>query len=129
MSNTHEALKLADWLAGMVCIHPQSSEDDPGGYATEYDQKVDEGRLTILAQHALIVQMAEHADPDASECESCVGQGWYWQEHQVAERATDVQTFKTDCEACSGIGFVGPDAEFKRALAAATQYLTRGPKP
>ena len=59
MSNTHEALKLADWLAGMVCIHPQVSEDDPGGYATEYDQKVDEGAATIRTQHALIVQMAE----------------------------------------------------------------------
>lgn len=109
----HEALELAYQFRS----HPASRGIDDIEEAGEY----------LLAQHALIVQMAEHADPDASECESCAGQGWYWQEHQVAERATDIQTFKTDCEACAGIGFVGPDAEFKRALAAATQYL-KGPK-
>lgn len=59
MTTQHKALELADWLAGMVCIHPQVSEDDLGGYATECDQKVDEGAATVRAQHALIVQMRE----------------------------------------------------------------------
>lgn len=96
----HEALRIAD--------HP----------GTSYS-----AAAMLRTQHALIVQMAEHADPDASECESCVGNGWYWKECQVGERSTDVQTLKTDCEACAGIGYIGPDAEFKRALTAADDYL------
>lgn len=67
MSTQHKALELADWLEGMVCIYPQQSEDEPGGYATEYDQKVDEAVLKIRAQHALIVQMQEAL----RECLNC----------------------------------------------------------
>jgi hypothetical protein len=116
MSKPHEAIVAADFIEHSVAC---------GG--TEWNRKTLEAAAILRRQHALIVQMVEHADPDATECDECAGAGWYWKECQVAERVTDVQSFKTDCEACAGVGFIGPDAEFKRALTAATDYL-KGPQ-
>jgi len=42
-----EAERLADWLQANVNIYPQVSEDEPGGYATEFDQKVDEAAALL----------------------------------------------------------------------------------
>ena len=38
------------------------------------------------------------------ECEECAGKGWNWEYQQVAERKSDVQEFKIDCEVCDGTG-------------------------
>lgn len=55
----------------------------------------------------------EALDLDAWECEQCSGNGWYWKEFQVAERKSDTQELRQDCEVCGGIGYLGPDAEAK----------------
>lgn len=38
-------------------------------------------------------------------CDECNGSGHVLVKHQVAERKTDVQEFKEECEACEGRGF------------------------
>lgn len=38
-------------------------------------------------------------------CDECNGSGHVFVKHQVAERKTDVQEFKEECEACEGRGF------------------------
>lgn len=38
-------------------------------------------------------------------CDECNGSGHVFVKHQVAERKTDVQEFKEDCECCEGRGF------------------------
>lgn len=55
--------------------------------------------------------MSNDIELDAWKCNGCNGDGWYWQEHQVAERKTDTQTLKTHCDECGGLGYCGPDAE------------------
>ena len=39
------------------------------------------------------------------ECDVCCGKGWNWEEHQVAERKSDVQTLKIHCDKCEGTGY------------------------
>lgn len=39
-------------------------------------------------------------------CHKCDGSGHVYVKHQVAERKTDVQEFKEECECCQGRGFV-----------------------
>ena len=46
------ALRLAGWLQAAVQIYPQRSEDDPGGYATEVDQVMDEAAAELRRLHA-----------------------------------------------------------------------------
>lgn len=38
-------------------------------------------------------------------CDNCNGSGYVFVERQVAERKTDVQEFKEECECCEGRGF------------------------
>lgn len=52
-------------------------------------------------------QRADDLDPDAFvECQACYGKGFNDVERQVAERKSDVQTFRETCEACDGTGKV-----------------------
>lgn len=39
------------------------------------------------------------------ECDRCCGKGWNWEEHQVAERKSDLQTIKVHCDKCEGTGY------------------------
>lgn len=39
-------------------------------------------------------------------CHKCDGSGHVYVKHQVAERKTDMQEFKEECECCEGRGFV-----------------------
>lgn len=39
-------------------------------------------------------------------CHKCDGSGHVYVKHQVAERKTDTQEFKEECECCEGRGFV-----------------------
>lgn len=39
-------------------------------------------------------------------CHKCDGSGHVYVKHQVAERTSDVQEFKEECECCEGRGFV-----------------------
>lgn len=52
MSAQPEALRLADWLQAAVQTYPQMSEDEPGGYATEVDQVMDEAAAELRRLHA-----------------------------------------------------------------------------
>lgn len=47
-----EALRLADWLQAAVQTYPQMSEDEPGGYASEVDQIMDEAAAELRRLHA-----------------------------------------------------------------------------
>ena len=55
-----EALRLADWLQAAVQIFPQRSEDDPGGYASEVDQIMDDAAAELRRQHARIAELEGH---------------------------------------------------------------------
>lgn len=73
----------------------------------------------VMQKAAAILEQVAGADElDTNDCDDCCGKGWNWEEHQVAERATDVQEFKVDCETCHGRGYLGPDAEAREALCA-----------
>lgn len=52
MSAQPEALRIADDLQAAVHIYPQMSEDEPGGYATEVDQVMDEAAAELRRLHA-----------------------------------------------------------------------------
>lgn len=52
-----EALRLADWLQAAVQIYPQQSEDEPGGYASEVDQIMDDAAAELRRQHARIAEL------------------------------------------------------------------------
>lgn len=43
---------------------------------------------------------------DFVECQACYGKGFNDVERQVAERKSDVQTFRETCDACEGTGKV-----------------------
>lgn len=45
-------------------------------------------------------------DDNQVECQACYGKGFNDVERQVAERKSDVQTFRETCEACEGTGKV-----------------------
>jgi DnaJ-class molecular chaperone len=49
-------------------------------------------------------QLGDIEDDERVECDRCLGKGWNWEEHQVAERKSDIQTFKVDCSKCDGTG-------------------------
>lgn len=58
MSNTDkaaEALRLAEYMRGMVHTYPQMSEDEPGGYCTEDDQCMDQASA-LLREYATLLQ-------------------------------------------------------------------------
>lgn len=58
MSNTDkaaEALRLAEYMRGMVHTYPQMSEDEPGGYCTEDDQCIDQASA-LLREYATLLQ-------------------------------------------------------------------------
>ena len=42
---------------------------------------------------------------EKTECDRCFGKGWNWEDHQVAERKSDVQTLKIHCDKCEGPGY------------------------
>lgn len=52
-----EALRLADRLQNAVATYPQLSEDEPGGYASEMDQAMDEAAAELRRQHARIADL------------------------------------------------------------------------
>lgn len=52
MSAQPEALRLADLLEAAVQTYPQMSEDEPGGYATEVDQVMDDAAAELRRPQA-----------------------------------------------------------------------------
>ena len=64
--------------------------------------------IAELEREFLEIEMTEltsDADDEKCECEDCCGKGWNWEEQQVGERKSDVQTIKTHCDKCEGTGY------------------------
>lgn len=67
-------------------------------------------------------------------CDNCNGSGHVFVKHQVAERKTDVQEFKEECECCEGRGFtfafedIPGIAEYVRKSRPASTVATEGEK-
>lgn len=47
MTDTPEAVRLADWLQAAVQTYPQVSADEPGGYCSEMDQMIDQAAALL----------------------------------------------------------------------------------
>ncbi|MGV2894206.1 hypothetical protein ACNPPY_00290 [Achromobacter sp. AGC78] len=68
-------------------------------------------------------------------CDECNGSGHVFVKHQVAERKTDVQEFKEECECCEGRGFniafedVPGIAEYVKSCRAAATVATEVAQP
>ncbi|WP_315132892.1 DUF551 domain-containing protein [Achromobacter marplatensis] len=68
-------------------------------------------------------------------CDECNGSGHVLVKHQVAERKTDVQEFKEECEACEGRGFniafedIPGIAEYVKSCRAAVTVVTEVAQP
>jgi hypothetical protein len=87
----------------------------PGRESEQYEELKDFAKAVELAVKG---RVHEALELDTSDCDECCGKGWNWEEHQVAERKSDIQEFKSDCTACDGRGFVGPDAARRAAILA-----------
>ena len=51
MTTQPEALRLAEYLFESAQFHPQLSEDEPGGYASEFDMVLDESAAELRRLH------------------------------------------------------------------------------
>lgn len=61
------------------------------------------------AKHNAAIRAGVHQRPARDwelTCHECDGSGHVYVKHQVAERKTDIQEFKQECECCEGRGFV-----------------------
>lgn len=57
-------------------------------------------------------------DLDAWECSACCGQGKYEKLEKVSHHfGWDMLPFMVECETCGGLGYCGPDAEKRAAIA------------
>lgn len=85
-----EALRLADRLQAAVQTYPQMSEDEPGGYASEVDQIMDDAAAELRRQHARIAEL--EAELEAARADSVLeytmlleeSRGALWQPANVA---------------------------------------------
>lgn len=96
------ALRLADWLQAAVQIFPQRSEDDPGGYASEVDQIMDEAAAELRSLHAELETLRAGYAAARLEIESLRGKGW-----QPIETAPKDGTFLLLWEQYSTNPFIG----------------------
>ncbi len=76
---------------------------------------IDEGGRAIYPTHWMPLPAAPGASTLSDQqpardweltCHECDGSGHVYVKHQVAERKTDMQEFKEECECCEGRGFV-----------------------
>lgn len=70
-----------------------------------------EANAAIIARMLAAPSVATAGNPQPARdweltCHECDGSGHVYVKHQVAERKTDVQEFKEECECCEGRGFV-----------------------
>lgn len=94
-------LKLAD-----EAVADYNATHAAGGEAV-YPSWVEDVRL--LCNAAPSVATAGNPQPARDwelTCHECDGSGHVYVKHQVAERKTDIQEFKEECECCEGRGFV-----------------------
>lgn len=76
---------------------------------------IDEGGRAIYPTHWMPLPAAPGVSTAGNQqpardweltCHECDGSGHVYVKHQVAERKTDMQEFKEECECCEGRGFV-----------------------
>lgn len=94
-------LKLAD-----EAVADYNATHAAGGEAV-YPSWVEDVRL--LCNAAPSVATAGNPQPARDwelTCHECDGSGHVYVKHQVAERKTDMQEFKEECDCCEGRGFV-----------------------
>lgn len=75
---------------------------------TGCQQAAHKARLCYAAMLAAAPTPPASAQPERDwelTCDHCNGAGFVYVERQVAERKSDVQEFKEDCEECEGRGF------------------------
>ena len=73
MTDTHEAVRLADWLQAAVQTYPQVSADEPGGYCSEMDQMIDQAAALLRR----IPELEAQRDQLRAELEKVrVPEGW-----------------------------------------------------
>lgn len=73
MTDTPEAVRLADWLQAAVQTYPQVSADEPGGYCSEMDQMIDQAAALLRR----IPELAAERDQLRAELEKVrVPEGW-----------------------------------------------------
>jgi len=61
MTDTPEAVRLADWLQAAVQTYPQVSADEPGGYCSEMDQMIDQAAAILRRIPELEADVQEQA--------------------------------------------------------------------
>lgn len=66
-----------------------------------------------LAANVVSGKVVQRAADAPQECQACVGKGFNDVDRQVAERKSDVQTFREECEARDGTGKVSGDMTAK----------------
>lgn len=94
-------LKLAD-----EAVADYNAMHAAGGEAI-YPSWVEDVRLLCNAAPGVsTVEKRRPARDWELTCHECDGSGHVYVKHQVAERKTDVQEFKEECECCEGRGFV-----------------------
>lgn len=54
-----EALRLAEYLFESAQFYPKLSEDEPGGYASEFDMVLDEAAAELRRLHEVNAELAE----------------------------------------------------------------------
>lgn len=73
MTDTPEAVRLADWLQAAVQTYPQVSADEPGGYCSEMDQMIDQDAALLRR----IPEIEAERDQLRAELEKVrVPEGW-----------------------------------------------------
>lgn len=97
---------------GAAAPTPPASPQDPtlsrtgntADHQEAFADGIDEGRR-IERHNAAVRAGAQDARDWELCCDDCAGTGFILVKHQVAERKTDVQEFKEECECCEGRGF------------------------
>lgn len=79
----------------------------------------------MSGQHTPGAQSEQVADLDAWECHECGGAGRRTVYHKVTHQlGTDELPFWDECEVCDAVGYCGPDAEKRAAIAKAQGATT-----
>ena len=103
----------------LTTTRPLTSEEREQTWAEEKSQAVKSAarahQPSVDARKAfgfapMSLKGADYSWPGQQEdepryCEACNGMGWTWEEKQVGERKSDIQTIAVHCDKCEGTGY------------------------
>lgn len=121
-----EALRLADWLQAAVQAYPQMSEDEPGGYASEVDQIMDEAAAELRRQHTRIAELEQevaHADSLLGKANALAR----IRAHRIAELQARVQELGAMARENRSRRIVELEAQLEAVGAGGVQALSAAP--